>query len=284
MRYNFRFLLLLFCVVLFTTANAGNYKNFGDTTRKVQAVYALNFENEVKLFAPSLLFLGSDLFYKPIPLTTSDLSALSVTNIPTFEQSVVYFDSLDAAHADVMSDLINYVSFGISGLVILSTLPDKTIFFTNGVIYAEGALLTLGITEVLKSTVSRIRPYAYNTNYSDSYRLYKDESSSFPSGHTSSTAYNCFFAARLINDYYLDTDQRGLKIVTWGAAATVPLVVGYLRTAAGKHFYTDVVAGYLLGAGVGLLLPELHEMDNIDVVVAPNFNMGFKGANLLLTF
>lgn len=284
MRYNFRFLFMLFCVVLFTTAHAGNYKNFGDTTSKVQAVYALNFENEVKLFAPSLLFLGTDLFYKPLPLTTSDLSALSVSNIPTFEQSVVYFDSLDAAHADVMSDVINYVSFGISGLVILSTLPDKKIFFTNGVIYAEGALLTLGITEVLKSTVSRIRPYTYNTNYSDAYRLYKDPSSSFPSGHTSSTAYNCFFAARLINDYYLDTDQRGLKIVTWGAAATVPLVVGYLRTGAGKHFYTDVAAGYVLGAGIGLLLPELHEIDNVDVVFAPNFNMGFKGANLLFTF
>ncbi len=284
MRFNFRFLILLCCVVLSTTGKAGNYKNTGDTTGKVQAVYALEFENEVKLFAPPLLFLGSDLFYKPIPLTAADLSALSVTNIPSFEQSVIYFDSLDAARADVMSDVINYISFGITGLVILSTLPDKKIFFTNGVIYAEGALLTLGITEVLKSTVSRIRPYAYNTNYSDAYRLYKDPSSSFPSGHTSSTAYNCFFAARLINDYYLDNDQTGLKMATWGAAAAVPLVVGYLRTAAGKHFYTDVAAGYVLGAGIGLLLPELHEMEKIDLVVAPNLNMGFRGADLLLTF
>jgi len=42
-------------------------------------------------------------------------------------------------------------------------------------------------------------------------------------------------------------------------AAAVPAAVGYFRMEAGKHFLTDVLLGYSIGATVGVLVPELHK-------------------------
>ena len=43
--------------------------------------------------------------------------------------------------------------------------------------------------------------------------------------------------------------------------------IGVLRTEAGEHFYTDVIAGAALGVLVGLLVPWLHERDELGIAV-----------------
>ena len=45
----------------------------------------------------------------------------------------------------------------------------------------------------------------------------------------------------------------------WVAAA-VPAVVAYFRIRAGKHFLTDNLVGYAVGATVGVLVPRLHRV------------------------
>ena len=49
----------------------------------------------------------------------------------------------------------------------------------------------------------------------------------------------------------------------WGAAAAVPAVVAYFRTKAGKHFLTDNLVGYAVGATVGIMVPRLHRNDTV---------------------
>ena len=39
----------------------------------------------------------------------------------------------------------------------------------------------------------------------------------------------------------------------------IPAITGYLRVKAGKHYPTDTIAGYLLGATAGILIPQLHK-------------------------
>ncbi|MBT8218659.1 MAG: phosphatase PAP2 family protein, partial [Bacteroidia bacterium] len=46
--------------------------------------------------------------------------------------------------------------------------------------------------------------------------------------------------------------------VVWTTAIAVPALTGLLRTRAGKHFYTDVIVGFVVGAAVGYLIPEIH--------------------------
>ena len=59
----------------------------------------------------------------------------------------------------------------------------------------------------------------------------------------------------MFDDLYTTSNARRYL---WATAAIVPAIQGYLRVRAGKHFVTDVVVGYLIGAAVGLLVPSLH--------------------------
>ena len=45
----------------------------------------------------------------------------------------------------------------------------------------------------------------------------------------------------------------------WGAAALVPAAVAYYRLEAGKHFLSDNLLGYAVGATAGLVVPQLHK-------------------------
>ena len=67
----------------------------------------------------------------------------------------------------------------------------------------------------------------------------------------------CFMTAKIYQDY-----NPGKKSVpwVWAAAAVVPAATGIMRQQAGKHFWTDVVLGYALGAAIGVLVPELHRV------------------------
>ena len=232
---------------------------------------------EGHFIAPSVILLSVDFLNPPMQFSEQIANSLSSEDIPQIDRSIIYFDTNQAAIAEKWSDNFNFLSFGISAALVLSSPKNKQVTFNNIVLYTEGALLTYGITEVLKSTVSRIRPYAYNEALPDSYRFREDVTSSFPSGHTSSTAYNCFFAATILNERYIADNQLGLKIITWAVAASIPAVTGYLRTAAGKHFYTDVAAGYAIGALIGYGVPTLHKISNNEMSFYPIATDEFQG-------
>ena len=88
-------------------------------------------------------------------------------------------------------------------------------------------------------------------------RTSKGGRESFFSGHTSQTAAATFLFANVITDYH-PTMRPGLKTGLWIFAATVPAVEGYLRVQAGKHFPTDVITGYVIGATSGWAITRLH--------------------------
>lgn len=70
------------------------------------------------------------------------------------------------------------------------------------------------------------------------------------------TAANTFFFAEIFSEYYPESKW---KPVVWGGAIAIPAVTGYLRVRGGRHYPTDVIAGYALGAAVGYFIPKLHE-------------------------
>ena len=66
-----------------------------------------------------------------------------------------------------------------------------------------------------------------------------------------------FFGAKVFSDY---SDNTTHKVLVWTGAIILPAVVGYLRVRAGRHFPTDVIAGYAIGGAIGYLVPFLHKM------------------------
>ncbi|MGB0369657.1 MAG: phosphatase PAP2 family protein, partial [Flavobacteriales bacterium] len=123
-------------------------------------------------------------------------------------------------------------------------------------IYAETALLTLGVTEFFKAGVRRPRPFTYNPDVAMHVKTERDARFSFLSGHTSITAALCFTTAKVFSDY---SDNSTHKALVWTSAAVLPLITGVLRVEAGKHFPTDVISGYLVGGAIGYLVPWLHK-------------------------
>ncbi len=76
------------------------------------------------------------------------------------------------------------------------------------------------------------------------------------SGHTSLSASNTFFAARVYSDIYPNSQ---LKPLVWTIAAVLPALTGYNRVLSGKHFLSDVIIGYSCGVLFGYTVPLIHK-------------------------
>lgn len=123
------------------------------------------------------------------------------------------------------------------------------------VILFESAFLSAGITNTVKELVRRPRPYLHNPDVPVSAYRPGEDALSFWSGHTAHTAALTFSCASLVQR---SDASPGVKTATWIGAALAPATMGYLRVRAGKHYPTDVISGYLVGAAVGILVPALH--------------------------
>ena len=131
--------------------------------------------------------------------------------------------------------------------------------FDISLIYGETLFFTVGLTIITKNTAHRIRPLVYNSNFSLEDKMTKNARFSFFSGHASVVAASSFFTAKVFSDYHPDSKW---KPWVWGAAITFPAITGYLRVRAGKHFPTDVMTGYAVGALVGYFVPHIHKRKN----------------------
>lgn len=252
-------------LLLLVTITTGNLFAYTPELPADSPHYQLQTKKEIIIFSTSLAIITTDLFIVPKKLDIYDLQQLTINDIPAFERDIIYFDSAAAKRAEIWSDGFSALSFGFGAAAVLSGYKNKTTMITSGIMYTEGLLFTYGLTEILKDAIGRNRPYTYNTNYGDVYRLRKDPTGSFPSAHTSLSAFNCFFAASIIDGNYIADEKTWLRVATWTTAATLPLITGYFRTEAGKHFYSDVAAGYLIGAISGWGIPALHKNSNLQV-------------------
>jgi hypothetical protein len=231
----------------------------------------------------SALTTGFIILQKDI-LPVSDLVFVSRNDIPQFERYIIDFDSADAAKAGEYSDILELLC-GIEAVVsIFSQQNSGKEILTNSTMYVEGLFICAGITEILKRSTDKKRPFVYNTELSDAQRTVSEALQSFPSGHTSFSAFSTFFAASLANNYMLIEENLFLKILIFTNAAVLPAVTGYFRTEAGKHFWTDVAAGYALGAAIGLGIPALHKISSFDVSYTPVFNNEVVGVRMSLKF
>lgn len=195
--------------------------------------------------------------------TEAELQLLDPSTIPAYERGVTERYSVAASHR---SDIGGLLAAGAGVAVPASVFfqGDSSLarsqrwrqLGTLAVLWTEVNLITGLGTDLVKSVVLRPRPFTYNTLAPLEERLDPDARKSFFSGHTSLTAANAFFAAKVFADIYPDSKW---KPWVWGGAALVPAWVGTERVLAGKHFPTDVVYGYLFGATIGILLPEIHK-------------------------
>lgn len=129
-------------------------------------------------------------------------------------------------------------------------------FAEDMTVLAETLSINGGLVTLAKYTVQRPLPRTYqgDPDLVDNPRGYR----SFYSGHTS-VALSAMSTAVVTHRLRHPEDVWPIY-----AAAAVGASVAYERVAAGRHFYTDVIVGGLVGTAVGVTVPLLHRRSQAD--------------------
>jgi membrane-associated phospholipid phosphatase len=125
-------------------------------------------------------------------------------------------------------------------------------------VYGETLAISLALNAGAKYLVGRPRPYVYNADplvaeYARGQE--RDSRLSFYSGHAATSFAAAVAGAYLFSQSSADTTTR---TVVWATGLALAGATSNLRVRGGKHFYSDVIIGSVVGAGVGLAVPMLH--------------------------
>lgn len=216
--------------------------------------YELSLKKELPIYSLGLglKLAGLHVMKKIEPLTAADIEVLMPSDINSFDRRTIENYS---GKAQATSDILLLSSLAYP----LTLMADKRMrkdFAKISIMASQALLLNTGVTTLTKGTVKRTRPYVYNPNVPMETKFSKTSRMSFFSGHTSTVSVMSFFTAKIYADYY---PESGWKPLVWTVAATLPAATGYLRYKGGKHFPTDVIVGYGVGAAIGILVPHLHK-------------------------
>lgn len=216
-------------------------------------VFVFSLQKDLPILAGSgAMAIGGILLMEEVtPLNEADLAALDPSSVNAFDRGATrQYRVGDGNISDYLLTL-----GAVSPLSVLASKGVRREFAPILVMYVETAALVGGLTSISKGFFKRKRPFAYNPNALMSDRLSTDARHSFFSGHVSTSAAFCFFTAYMVNRY---AEQPGWKLAGWTGAVLIPGTIGYLRYTSGNHFPTDILVGYIIGAGTGILIPSIH--------------------------
>jgi membrane-associated phospholipid phosphatase len=223
------------------------------------------------------------------PLADSSMIAVSLAFAGTLElinstgeirpqQIATGFDSsklvaIDRPAVDQTPDpkASRYSTFGLGAAVAFAVVDPVLSGYREGsrqtaladaFMYSESISFAFALTNITKMAVRRPRPIAYinardDPNYSNSST---DSALSFFSGHAAITASVGATATYLA---FARSPHTARPWITLVAATALSTFVSVERVRAGAHFPTDVIAGTIVGAGVGVAVPHLHRTDDI---------------------
>ncbi|GAA0715322.1 phosphatase PAP2 family protein [Aquimarina litoralis] len=208
-------------------------------------------------------------------INEQELNDLSRDDIPSFDRWAAgnYSESINK-----VSDIPFYTSFATPFLFLLNG-DTRGHAGQLSIMLVESMATTGALFTITAGLVNRPRPLVYSEEAPLSERLSKDSQRSFYSGHAAASATATFFAAKVFSDFFPDSKA---KPFVWAGAAIIPAAVGYFRIQSGKHFLSDVILGYTIGALTGVLVPELHKKKNRNLKIMPS--IGFGEQNLRISY
>lgn len=217
---------------------------------------------DIALIAAGAGFGGID----ELILTTGEIRPqrpVNPNNLLGIDSGAVHqtFDPDASAHSNI--GLAAALAFAVVDPFLSAWRDGPSAGLVDATLYAESLSLTFALTDLAKIAVRRPRPSAYvaqaaldakygpnSPSISDT-----DQSLSFFSGHAALCA-----ATTATATYLAFTRAPGTwrPWVTLVAGTLLTTFVSIERVRAGAHFPTDVIAGSLAGAGVGIIVPHMH--------------------------
>ncbi len=256
-----------------------------------QGPYQLNWKTDGVLMGSATVLAGLTF------ATSSKVQALTVEEINLLKpQDINRFDRCATNHsssaANTRSDYGEIAPIIISAMspFVLPAISENNVSYAKEaltllLIWGETNLISAAGTHLIKNLTKRARPFVYNPEIGLDSKQSVNARKSFISGHTTASAANSFFLAKVFSDYF---PESKLKPYLWGVAVAIPAWTGVERYLAGKHFPTDIIAGYAFGALCGFFIPHMHKADrpNKEVSLAfyPYSSHGRNGLQMVLKF
>lgn len=219
--------------------------------------YELRSDLEIPLLGLGALTTGVSVYLdkRVEPLDMEAIALLDPIKIPGLDRHVTRYYS-HKAHQ--FSNVTALASIAMPFALLLDNQNRQDDIGSQILLITlEGALINAGLVNLVKTAVRRPRPFVYNEQAPLELKLKQEARYSFFSGHTSVSSFFTFTGAQLYNDLYPDSRYRS---TVWATAAVLPLLTGYGRMRAGKHFVSDILVGYGVGALIGILVPRLHRI------------------------
>jgi membrane-associated phospholipid phosphatase len=151
------------------------------------------------------------------------------------------------------NQLSNLTAFALTPVVSASLLGAAGYgggrWLEDGLALAESAVATGLVTQVVKISVGRRRPYV---SADDAPSVTVEDNLSFFSGHTSLTFALATSAGTIAS-------MRGDRLAPylWASGLALAATSAYLRIAADRHWFTDVATGAVAGSAIGVAVPRL---------------------------
>lgn len=257
---------------------------FDETGKEQEDVYAFNYWYDVSSVVVGFAFNAwGQQYLRDIPvLDSSDFINLKPSDINGFDRSAT---RQDPDFADQAHDLSDYGLFFGPGLPFLLGF-DKEIrkdALDLTLLYLQMHSYNAGLYLASTLNIRRKRPFMYNPDESIYRKTGPKSTDSFFSGHTSVVSASTFFMAKVYMDYHPELKKKAWLI--YGLASLPPIYTGYFRYKAGKHFPSDVIVGFAMGAAVGILTPQLHKSKLYKKVqVTPQVGMNTIGLSTAIRF
>lgn len=228
-----------------------NPQQFAQPLRQPTFEFKAKKDIPILVGSAAMVVSGFVLKAKVPVLTEAEIAALDPNSINAFDRGAMrQVRALDSNLSDYLL-MFSAVS-PLSVMASRSVRPEAT---AVAVMYFETAALTGGLINLSKGLFKRKRPYVYNPDVPLFDKQKVRARHSFFSGHVAASSSFMYLTAFMVDRY---ADRPVWKWVAWSGAVVVPGTVAVWRYTSGKHFPTDVIAGYLVGAGTGLLIPWIH--------------------------
>lgn len=195
-------------------------------------------------------------------------AALGLSLIPVSTERALWTrelfgDTDTAVHASFspMAARISDAAVAATVAAPIAYLTGNTVEDADGdrlMIYGEALAINFALFQGVKHLVQRPRPYLYSQR--PAVRRYaaaqgKDAYQSFYSAHAATA-----FCAATAGAYLaaVSSRSRGARAAAWGGGFAAAAAASNLRVRAGKHFYSDIVIGGVVGMAIGYAVPALH--------------------------
>jgi membrane-associated phospholipid phosphatase len=267
------------------TVNGGNLKaNLSTADSTAPRVYKINPVSTIIIGAAATaanMIAINNVLHNKQPLTDAEFAGLDRISFNSIDRWALNLDPTKRDHFYKWSDRGLTITLAASAATFLFNKKTRKDWLRLGLMFYQTQFLTFAFYDFSPfgpMFQNKLRPVVYYDYFPEHLRRAGNQRNSFYSGHVANAASAAFFAVKVYCDYHPEIGNK--KYLLYGLASIPPLVTGWLRMKALAHFPSDVLAGYLIGGGFGILIPQLHRMKKKDLQLGTFYNGQSGGLRL----